>query len=145
MLSNENHPLADSDFNTLITITTKTTPTTVNSFLSTTTISDANLFHTSLSTAQRETNRTLNKVLLIGCITVGIILIIMIIYGFIKYRNRDEGSYTIDESKNFVFNTQTNDNHNSGCADKIMSSCHYGQILMTTYERNGVDAREWYV
>ncbi|CAF2511658.1 unnamed protein product [Rotaria sp. Silwood2] len=150
MSPNENNLLVDSDFNKLTTTTTTTTvaATTINSLLSTTTttaISDVSLFHTSLSTTQQRANRTFNITLLIGCISASIILIIIIIYAVVKYRNRDEGSYKIDESKNFVLSSHIDSHDSSGCRGKISSSHHYRQKLMATNEHNGVDSREWYV
>lgn len=138
MSSNENNLPSDSDYNN-----TKIT-TTINSLLSTT-VSNVSLFQTSLSTIPQRANRTLNITLLIGCISASIILIIIIIYAFIKYRNRDEGSYKIDESKNFVPNSHQETNDNSGCGGKISSSTHHRQKLIITNEQNGVDSREWYV
>jgi hypothetical protein len=141
MSSNENNLLVDSDYN-------NSTTTAINSLLAkttTTTISNVSLFHTSLSTTQQGANRTFNITLLVGCISASIILIIIIIYAFIKYRNRDEGSYKIDESKNFVTNTHIDNQDKGGCVGKISSSNHHRQKLITTNEQNGVDSREWYV
>ncbi len=140
MSSNENNPLVDSDYNN-----TKTTTTAINSPLSITTVSNVSIFHTSLSTIPQRSNRTFNITLLIGCISASIILIIIIIYAFIKYRNRDEGSYKIDESKNFVTNSHLENSENGGCGGKISSSTHHRQKLLKTNEQNGVDSREWYV
>jgi hypothetical protein len=141
MSSNENNPLVDNDYNNS---TTK-----INSFLSktitTTTTSNVSLIHTSLSTTQRGANRTFNIALLIGCISASIILIIIIIYAFYKYRNRDEGSYKIDESKNFVTNVPQDKHDNGGCVGKISTSSHHRQKLLKTNDQNGVDSREWYV
>ena len=102
-------------------------------------------FHTSLSTTQRGTNRAFNIALMIGCISASIILIIIIIYAFVKYRNRDEGSYKIDESKNFVTSSHIDKHDNGGYGGKITSPNHHRQKLITTNEPNGVDSREWYV
>ncbi len=139
MSSNENNLLVGSDYNNTKTITT------INSPLSITTVSNVSLFHTSLSTIPQRSNRTLNITLLIGCISASIILIIIIIYAFIKYRNRDEGSYKIDESKNFVTNVPQDKHDNGGCVGKISTSSHHRQNLLSTNEQNGVDSREWYV
>jgi len=141
MSSNENNLLVDSDYNNTI------TKTTINSLLSTTTttVSNVSPFHTSLSTTPQRANRTFNITFLIGCISASILLIIIIIYAFVKYRNRDEGSYKIDESKNFVTNSHIDNNDNGGCGGKISSSTHHRQKLLTTNEQNCVDTREWYV
>ena len=138
MSSNENNLLVDSDYNNR----TTTTTTTINSFLSTTTATVLNV--SSLNTSQRGIKRTYNITLLIGCISASIILIIVIIYAFIKYRNRDEGSYKIDESKNFVPTPHLDHRDNGGCSGKV-SSTHHRQKLLTTNEQNGFDSREWYV
>lgn len=86
MSSNENNLFLDSDSNHTIIATT-------HSLLSTTTttVSNVSLFQTT----QQGKTRTLNITLLISCISASLILIIIIIYAFIKYRNRDEGSYFI--------------------------------------------------
>ncbi|CAF1476154.1 unnamed protein product [Adineta steineri] len=139
MSSNENNRPVDSDYNNS---TTPLTTTSIYSLLSTTTFSNVTGFHTT----QRETNRTLNIALLGGCISASVILIIIIIYAFIKYRNRDEGSYKIDESKNFVTNPHIDNHDNGGCGGKISSSNHHRQKLLATNESNVVvDSREWYV
>jgi len=132
MSSNENNLLVNSDYNNT---------TTINSLLATTRVSNVNFSHTT----QQGINRTFNVTLLIGCISASIILIIIIIYAFVKYRNRDEGSYKIDESKNFVTSSHIENHDNRGCAGKISSSTHHRQKLLTTNEQNGVDSREWYV
>ena len=136
MSSNENNLLGDRDSN-------QTIITTTHSLLSTTTttVSNVSLFQTT----QQGKTRTLNITLLSSCISASLILIIIIIYAFIKYRNRDEGSYKIDESKNFVTNSHPENGDHSGCGGKISSSAHHRQKLLTTNEQNGVDSREWYV
>ncbi|CAF2045808.1 unnamed protein product [Rotaria magnacalcarata] len=155
MSPNENNRLTDSDSNQLTTATTTTATTTVNSLLSTTTttitttttaaISDVSLLKASLSTTQQGTNRTFNITLLIGCISASIILIIIIICAFVKYRNRDEGSYKIDESKNFVLTPRIDKHDKSGSHGKASSSQQHRQKLISSNEQNGVDSREWYV
>jgi hypothetical protein len=138
MSSNENNLFANSDYH-------NTTTKAINSFLSTTTttttVSNVSLFHTT----QQGASRTFNITLLIGCISASIILIIIIIYAFVKYRNRDEGSYKIDESKNFVTNSPIDKLDNAGCGGKLSSSAHHRQKLIIANEHNGVDSREWYV
>lgn len=141
MSSNENNLSVDNDYNNTKTITTTTA---INSLLSTQ-VSNVTLYQTSLSTIPQRINRTFNITLLIGCICASIVLLIIIIYAFIKYRNRDEGSYKIDESKNFVINSQQETHDHGGCSGKISASNHHRQKLITTNEQNGVDSREWYV
>ncbi|CAF0856264.1 unnamed protein product [Adineta ricciae] len=127
MSSNENNLPVDTDYN--------------NSTTTTSLFSNVSLFETT----QRGTSRTFNIALLVGCVSASVILIIIIIYAFVKYRNRDEGSYKIDESKNFVINTHLDNHESAGCGGKITSSNHHRQKLLTTNEQNGVDSREWYV
>ncbi|CAF1687168.1 unnamed protein product, partial [Adineta ricciae] len=79
MSSNENNLPVDTDYN--------------NSTTTTSLFSNVSLFETT----QRGTSRTFNIALLVGCVSASVILIIIIIYAFVKYRNRDEGSYKIDE------------------------------------------------
>jgi hypothetical protein len=127
MPSSENNLLVDSLRNSSITTTTTT------------------FSNVSLSTTQWGANRTFNITLLIGCISASIILIIIIIYAFVKYRNRDEGSYKIDESKNFMTTSHVDNHDNGGYSAKVSSSNHHRQKLITTNEQNGIDSREWYV
>ncbi|UJR25801.1 hypothetical protein I4U23_007151 [Adineta vaga] len=136
MSSSENNFLVDSGYDNSTTINLLSTTTTTTSLFS-----NVSLFQTS----QQGTNRTFNIALLVGCISASVILITIIIYAFVKYRNRDEGSYKIDESKNFVTNSHL-DNHESaaGCGGKITTSNHHRQKLLSN-EQNGVDSREWYV
>ncbi|CAF4516619.1 unnamed protein product [Rotaria socialis] len=157
MSPNENNRLTDSDSNQLTmaaatvnsllsTITTTTTTTTAAATTATTTaISNVSLLQASLSATQQGTNRTFNITLLIGCISASIILIIIIICAFVKYRNRDEGSYKIDESKNFVLTPRIDKHDKSGSHGKISSSQQHRQKLISSNEQNGVDSREWYV
>ncbi len=134
MPSSENNLLVDSLRNS--------STTTTNSLLPSTTTAFSNV---SLSTTQWGANRTFNITLLIGCISASIILIIIIIYAFFKYRNRDEGSYKIDESKNFITTSHIDNHDNGGYSAKVSSSNHHRQKLITTNEQNGIDSREWYV
>ena len=83
--------------------------------------------------------------LLTGCLTAGIIILI-IIYIIIKYCNRDEGSYKIDESKTYSTKSHLDNPNNSGCTGKISSSKqHHHQKLLTTNEQNIPNSKEWYV
>ncbi|CAF3434733.1 unnamed protein product [Rotaria sp. Silwood1] len=117
--------------------------TTINS-LTTSSFSNMSLSHTSLLTTQQE-SKTLNIILLIGCIIAGIISMI-IIYIIFKYCcNRDKGSYKIDESKNFTTKSHLDNTDASGCTGKILLSNHHRQNLLTTNEENIIDSKEWYV
>lgn len=134
MSSNENNPQIDRDPNTTL----------INSFLSTTAttvLSNITLNHNT----QHVKIRARNLALLIGCSVGGVILIIIVIYAFIKYRNRDEGSYKIDESKNFVNSSPLPKHESNACGGKISSSTQHRQKLLTNHEQNGIDSREWYV
>jgi len=134
MSSTENNPQIDTDPNsTLISSFLSTTATTV--------LTNISLNHHTQSTKIRTRNLTL----LIGCLVGCVILIIIVIYAFIKYRNRDEGSYKIDESKNFVSNSPLPKHESNAGGSKPTPSAHHRQKLLANQEQNGVDSREWYV
>lgn len=143
MSTNENNLLTNNDYNHNITTTTTTT----NSLLSlsntktTAAVSNISVFHPT----QQGSHRTINLTLLIGCIAGGILLIVILVYAFVKYRNRDEGSYKIDESKNFVPTSHLEQQNHDGCGGILSSSTHHRQKLLTTHGQNTVDSREWYV
>jgi len=82
--------------------------------------------------------------LLIGCIILGI-MILIIIYLVIKYCRRDQGTYKIDESNNFTTKSHLNDSENNGCTGIISSSNHQHQKLLTKIEQKLDDSKEWYV
>ena len=147
MSTNENNLLTNNDYNNNTTITTTTT---TNSFLpssntkittTTTAVSNISVFHPS----QQGNHRTVNLTLLIGCISGGIIIIVILLYALVKYRNRDEGSYKIDESKNFVSTSHPEQQQHEGCGGILSSSTHHRQKLLTTNGQNPIDSREWYV
>jgi hypothetical protein len=115
-----------------------------SNMITTTIFSNISLLHTSSTTAIYNGNRTFNTMLAIGCITTGIILLI-IIYIIIKYCNRDEGSYKIDESVNFATKSHLDNHDNNICTGKISLSSHHHQKLLTTNEQNMSDSKEWYV
>lgn len=146
MSTNENNLLTNNDSNHHHLTTTTTT----NSFFSssntkittsTTAVSNISVFHPS----HQGSHRTINLTLLIGCIAGGILLILVLLYAFVKYRNRDEGSYKIDESKNFVPTPHLEQQNHEGCGSILSSSTHHRQKLLTTHGQNTVDSREWYV
>jgi hypothetical protein len=115
-------------------------------FMSTTTtvFSNLSLLSTSLSTTPQKGIPIFNIMLLIGCIIAGIIIMI-ITYMIVKYCNRDEGTYKIDESSHFPPKSSLNDSVNNSCTGKISSSSHYRQKLLTTNEKKMDDLKEWYV
>ena len=135
LLSNGNSLVIDQNENNMIS-------TTINP-LTKSTFSSITLLHTSLSTIEQGT-KPLNMILLIGCIMVGII-ILTVVYILVKYYlSRNEGSYKIDESKNFVSKSHSNNNDNSSCAGKI-SITNHNQNLLATNEQNINASKEWYV
>jgi hypothetical protein len=110
--------------------------------LPTTTTGFSNL---NLSTVIQQGNQPLNIMLLIGCIITGIILLI-IIYLIVKYCNRDEGTYKIDESNNFLNKSSMNNPETSGgCTGIISSSNHHRQKLLLINEQKFDNSKEWYV
>ncbi len=100
----------------------------------------------SLSTVMPQGNQPLNIILLIGCIIMGIILMI-IIYMIVKHCNRDEGTYKIDESHNYLAKSSINNNpeNNGGCTGIISSSNHHRQKLLLINEQKLDNSKEWYV
>ncbi|CAF0931122.1 unnamed protein product [Didymodactylos carnosus] len=77
--------------------------------------------------------------LIIGIVSVCVLLLCLFIYAICKYRNRDEGSYKIDESKNFgtylVVNGENDENKSNGHKHKQTSND----------KTKTVETREWYV
>ncbi len=133
--SQEKHVLVDADDNLI-------SPT-INSLSTTTIFSNITLFHTSLSTTQKG-NQTFNIMLLTGCMTAGLIILI-IIYSIIKYCNRDEGSYKIDESKTFTTKSHSDNPNHSSCTGKISASKHHHHQKLLTKTENITNSKEWYV
>ena len=52
-------------------------------------------------TKQVLANNSSNTGVIVGVTIASILILIILIYAIYKYRNRDEGTYTIDETKNF--------------------------------------------
>lgn len=78
--------------------------------------------------------------LLIVCVTLGLTIIFLMIYAIIRYRNRDEGTYKIDESQNFV---------NVTCVEPSSKfstiTQHREKTSRQSAHPNLSDSREWYV
>ncbi|UJR23109.1 hypothetical protein I4U23_026130 [Adineta vaga] len=109
-----------------------------------TTISNNSLSHTSLATTLQNGQRTFYILLLSGCGAAGL-LILLTIYTIIKYYNRDEGSYKIDESKNFTAETHLERADNSGRSGKTTTTKPHRQKLLTPHEQTLTNTKEWYV
>ena len=78
--------------------------------------------------------------LFVACVILGLTLIFLMIYAIIRYRNRDEGTYKIDESHNFV---------NATCVDQSSKFSTIVQqrekIFSPSPHPHLSDSREWYV
>ena len=117
---------------------TNLTATTIQTLLS----SSVNNFN-AVAVNSSSNKRTLNLAVLIGCLSLGLIFIILIIYALIKYRNRDEGSYKIDESQNFLNKNYLD--HQDQAANKGFLAPSHRQKLVASHTQNGLDSKEWYV
>lgn len=131
MSSNENNRLIDHQ-------ETNISSTSLHSIVASS-ASNVSLLHTSLS-ANQANKRSWNLPLLIAGLSTGVILVILIIYAVIKYRNRDEGSYKIDESQNFLSKP-----HADQSTGKVLSPHPHRQKVANPTEQNRLDSREWYV
>lgn len=130
MSSNENPPL------------TNFTPATSYVSGSSTSLATTNLTH--LTTQFASTKRSWNLTVIISCSSAAVICLILLIYAVIKYRNRVEGSYKIDESQNFLSKTHPDPHDHSG--KKISSQNHRQKSSNNNNnEQNGLDPKEWYV
>lgn len=141
--SNDGPSLAQNDYNVkhknLIT-TSKSLP----SGFSSTAASNTSSLATSLTTTYQE-KQTFQLLLLLACLSAGILVLILIIYALIKYRNRDEGSYKIDESQNFVSKAYSDTQENAGKTPSSTSTHHRQKLLVANEQRGLTDSREWYV
>ena len=141
--SNDGPSLVQNDYNikqkNLIT-TSKSLP----SGFSSTAASNTSSVATSLSTTY-EQKQTFQLLLLLACLSAGIFVLILIIYALIKYRNRDEGSYKIDESQNFVTKAYSDNQENAGKTPSSTSTHHRQKLLVANEQRGLTDSREWYV
>ncbi|CAL8359548.1 unnamed protein product [Boreogadus saida] len=53
----------------------------------------------------RESSSTTGMV--VGIVAAAALCILILLYAMYKYRNRDEGSYHVDESRNYISNSAT--------------------------------------
>ncbi|XP_048843688.1 neurexin-1a-beta-like isoform X23 [Brienomyrus brachyistius] len=56
----------------------------------------------------RESSSTTGMV--VGIVAAAALCILILLYAMYKYRNRDEGSYHVDESRNYISNSATQPN-----------------------------------
>ncbi|CAF1129059.1 unnamed protein product [Adineta steineri] len=134
----EKHVLVDNDDNMILT--------TINS-LTTIAFSNISSVHTSLTTtsSSHKGNRAFNTMLLIGCVVIGIFILILV-FILIKCFHRDEGSYKIDESQNFTAESSHSDKiDKNGCGGKISATKQQRQKLLTANEQIVANSKEWYV
>ena len=141
--SNEGPLLVQNDYNMKQKNLITTSKSSLSSFSSTAS-SNMSSLATSLSTTYEE-KQTFQLLLLLGCLSVGLLVLILIIYALIKYRNRDEGSYKIDESQNFVSKAYLDKQETAGKTSASTSSHHRQKLVVGTEQRALTDSREWYV
>ncbi len=48
--------------------------------------------------------------MVVGIVAAAALCILILLYAMYKYRNRDEGSYHVDESRNYISNSATQPN-----------------------------------
>jgi leucine-rich repeat transmembrane neuronal protein 1/2 len=48
--------------------------------------------------------------MVVGIVAAAALCILILLYAMYKYRNRDEGSYHVDESRNYISNSATQAN-----------------------------------
>uniref|UniRef100_A0A4W5Q827 Neurexin/syndecan/glycophorin C domain-containing protein n=1 Tax=Hucho hucho TaxID=62062 RepID=A0A4W5Q827_9TELE len=56
----------------------------------------------------RQSSSTIGMV--VGIVAAAALCILILLYAMYKYRNRDEGSYQVDESRNYITNSATQSN-----------------------------------
>jgi len=93
--------------------------------------------------------------MIIGIVAAVSVALLVLIYAVYKYRNRDEGSYKIDESKNYGYVTANSGVPGSGSKDSASCSATAsgGKINGNVkYSKDGSgklpkkkDIKEWYV
>ena len=89
-------------------------------------------------------NSTFNFTLFIYCSIAGIVILI-VFYLIVKLCKRDEGTYKIDESKNFPGKSPDKQSEKLGCTGKIVSSSHHRQKILSMHEEQLEHSKEWYV
>ncbi|XP_042181124.1 neurexin-3a-beta isoform X3 [Oncorhynchus tshawytscha] len=67
----------------------------------------------------RQSSSTIGMV--VGIVAAAALCIVILLYAMYKYRNRDEGSYQVDESRNYITNSATQSN-GAAVKDKQQSS-----------------------
>uniref|UniRef100_A0AAZ3NRK9 Neurexin/syndecan/glycophorin C domain-containing protein n=2 Tax=Salmoninae TaxID=504568 RepID=A0AAZ3NRK9_ONCTS len=48
--------------------------------------------------------------MVVGIVAAAALCILILLYAMYKYRNRDEGSYQVDQSRNYISNSATQSN-----------------------------------
>lgn len=91
-------------------------------------------------------NNSMSMSVIVGISIASFITLIILIYAIYKYRNRDEGTYTIDETKNFGPFADLDANNFDTNIDEKTSSLNCGLkkakgAKKESFNRN----KEWYV
>lgn len=89
---------------------------------------------------------SLNTGVIIGISIAAFVALIILIYAIYKYRNRDEGTYTIDETKNFgpFADLDANSSANSNSKNNSLN-CASKKSKSTKKMRQVNGNKEWYV
>uniref|UniRef100_A0A8C1NID8 Neurexin 2 n=1 Tax=Cyprinus carpio TaxID=7962 RepID=A0A8C1NID8_CYPCA len=84
----------------------------------------------------RESSRTTGMV--VGIVAAAALCILILLYAMYKYRNRDEGSYQVDQSRNYISNSATQSN------GALVKEKQPGATKMGTKSKKNKD-KEYYV
>lgn len=117
-----------------------------HSLISTTTTTLSTFTNRTLSmtpNSERE-NSTFNFTLFMYCSIAGIVTLI-VFYLIVKLCKRDEGTYKIDESKNFPGKSPDKQSDKLGCIGKIPSSSQHRKKILSIHEEQLETSKEWYV
>uniref|UniRef100_A0A4W5JPW3 Neurexin/syndecan/glycophorin C domain-containing protein n=1 Tax=Hucho hucho TaxID=62062 RepID=A0A4W5JPW3_9TELE len=84
----------------------------------------------------RESSSTTGMV--VGIVAAAALCILILLYAMYKYRNRDEGSYQVDQSRNYISNSATQSN------GTLVKEKQPGTAKTTTKNKKNKD-KEYYV
>ncbi|KPP68207.1 neurexin-1-beta-like [Scleropages formosus] len=84
----------------------------------------------------RESSSTTGMV--VGIVAAAALCILILLYAMYKYRNRDEGSYHVDESRNYISNSATQPN------GAVVKEKPPGSVKISSKNKKNKD-KEYYV
>ena len=76
--------------------------------------------------------------MVVGIVAAAALCILILLYAMYKYRNRDEGSYQVDQSRNYISNSATQSN------GTLVKEKQPGTAKTTTKNQKNKD-KEYYV